>query len=295
MDASLPKTRLRRVTCAVAAVAAAAALTACSTENEDATPDSGATEQTQAAEGEGEVSEENAAPKAPLSELILTGEEVPGLNFEPLGPDGMMQDLVSQVPDDVEFQPAECKEFANYGGEDSAGLELRMSGYEDNSKLAGVSLSSDVELAGKAPQLVSQCPHYSFEADLSDFVKEQTANSGYEITPEIEQMLGPDFGKTSQDISVSGVEAEAPEGVDKFFAFYIEGTESAMGQEFPVAKLQLVGVVDGVFVSAYGAPFSGLDPETGELMGNPQVVDKEAYQAKAEEVFAAQVEKIRNA
>lgn len=295
MDASLPKTRLRRVTCAVAAVAAAAALTACSTENEDATPDSGATEQTQAAEGEGEGSEENTAPDAPLSELILTGEEVPGLNFEPIGPEKMMQDLTSQLPDNFEIEPAECKEFADYNSESSEGPEARVSGFDNNSKLAAVSLSSDTELAGNVSKLVSQCPHYSIDADLSGFVKEQTKDSGYELTPEIEEMLGPDFGKTSQNNTVSEVEAEAPDGVDKFFAFFLEGTETSMGQEFPVAKLQMVGVVDGVTVTATGSPFAGIDPQSGELVGNPSDTNIESYKTKTEEVFAAQVEKIRNA
>lgn len=294
MNTSLSKTRFRRVTCAVAAAAAATALTACSTENEDATSGTGAEEQTQAA-AESEGSEKNTAPDAPLSDLILTGEEVPGLNFEPIGPEGMMQDLVSQLPDNFEIEPAECKEFANYNSENAEGVEARVSGFDNNSKLAAVSLSSDVELASNVSELVSQCPHYSIDADLSGFVKEQTKDAGYELTPEIEEMLGPDFGKTSQNNTVSEVEAEAPDGVDKFFAFFLEGTETAMGQEFPVAKLQMIGVVDGVTVTATGSPFAAIDPQSGELKGNPSDTNIESYKAKTEEVFAAQVEKIRNA
>ena len=288
MSTSLHKTRFRRLTCAAAAVAAAAALTACSAENEESGPATGSEEQSQAAE-------ENAAPDAPLSELILAGDEVPGLNFEPLGPDGMMQDMLSQAADGATVEPAECAEFADYGG-NAEGAEMRMSGFDNNSKIAGVTLSPNVGLATNAPDIVSTCPSYTVNVDNSELIRDYAEESaGEEMPPEVEEILGDDFGKSTQTVSIFEVEAAAPEGVEDFYAFYLEGTETAMGPEFPVAKLQIVGVVDGIAVMATGAPFAGLDPATGELMGNPQEVDTQAYQAKAEEVFAAQVEKIRSA
>lgn len=298
MSTSLHKSRFRRLTCAAAAVAAAAALTACSAENEDSGPATGSEEQTQAAaesEGGGKGAEENAAPDAPLSELILAGDEVPGLNFEPLGPDGMMQDMMAQAAQGATVEPAECAEFADYGS-NAEGAEMRMSGFENNSKIAGVTLSPNVDLVINAPDIVSTCPSYTVNVDNSELIRDYAEESaGEEMPPEVEEILGDDYGKSTQTVSISEVEAAAPEGVEDFFAFYLEGTETAMGQEFPVAKLQVVGVVDGIAVIATGGPFAGLDPETGELMGNPQEVDKQAYQAKAEEVFAAQVEKIRSA
>ena len=288
MSTPLHKTRFRRLTCAVAAVAAASALTACSAENEDSGPATGSEEQT-------EATEENAAPDAPLSELILAGDEVPGLNFEPLGPDGMMQDMMSQAADGATVEPPECAEFADYGG-NAEGAEMRMSGFDNNSKIAGVTLSPNVDLATNAPDIVSTCPSYTVNVDNSELIRDYAEESaGEEMPPEVEEILGDDFGKSTQTVSISEVDAAAPEGVEDFYAFYLEGTETTMGQEFPVAKLQIVGVVDGIAVMATGAPFAGLDPETGELMGNPQEVDTLAYQAKAEEVFAAQVEKIRSA
>lgn len=286
----------RRLTCAVAAIATAAALGACSTDDESSS-EAGSSEQTQAAEQAGDTDEggEGETPDAPLSELILTGDEVPGLNLEPLGPENMMQDLVSQLPDNVEVTPPECKDIANFGSDPEQTPESRVSGYDDNSKLVGVSLSPDVSMAVNTPDLVSKCPQYTVETDLSEFVEEQTANSGYEIPPEAQEMLGPDFGKSTQTNTLSEVQAESPEGVEDFYAFYLEGTESALGQEFPVAKLQIVGVIDGIMVSVTSSPFAVPDPQTGELLGTPADIDKDAYLAKAQEVFNAQVEKIRNA
>lgn len=137
MNTSLSKTRFRRVTCAVAAVAAATALTACSTENEDATSGTGTEEQTQAAAG-GEGSEENTAPDAPLSDLVLTGEEVPGLNFEQFGDEELIGNVFAHASEGITIEPAECKDLADLQASDAEGLVGMMSPFEDNSSMVTV-------------------------------------------------------------------------------------------------------------------------------------------------------------
>lgn len=298
MNTSLHKTRFRRLTCAVAAVAAAAALTACSAENEDSGPAPGSEEQTQAAaesEGGGKGTEENAAPDAPLSDLILAGDEVPGLNFEQMGNEEFNSSIATMAEEGTTIEPAECQGFANIAAGDVEGLVAAISPVDNGSSLAGVALSPNAERASTTSELVKKCPQYTAEIDNHDAIMDLAGGEGNEVPPEVEEMVRGDFGKSTQNVTMSEVEVQAPEGVEDLFAYFVEGTMSTMGQEFPTAQMQILGVVDGILVTATSGPLSGLDPVSGEQTGIPGEIDKELYQAKAEEVFAAQVEKIRSA
>lgn len=294
MNTSLSKTRFRRVTCAVAAVAAATALTACSTENEDVASGTDTEEQAQSAAG-GEGSEENTAPDAPLSDLVLTGEEVPGLNFEQFGDEELIGNVFAHASEGITIEPAECQDLADLQSSDAEGLVGMMSPFEDNSSVVTVGVSPNVERASKISEQVSKCPQFTTEIDNHDLIMDAAGGEDMEMPPEVQEMIRNDFGKSTQSATSTELEAQAPEGVEDFFAYYIEGTTTTMGQEYPTAQAQLVGVVDGVLVVTSSGPLSGFDPVSGEQTGKPGEANKELYQAKAEEVFAAQVEKIRNA
>jgi len=284
--------RIRMDAAAVALVAlmGGAGLAACSSDSDSA---EGAAEATSASASDGS----GEKPDAPLEDLLIADDAVPGVPMSPGFDQQMAQGIMGaaesgQVKFDV--QPAECSEMIDFTQRKAPTSKFGM--YDNDTKLASVMISEEPGNAKKWTDLISKCPSVTLSTDSSEFAKQGAADMmGEEIPPEVLDSLGEDFGKTTLETKYTEVDAEAPEGVSDFHVFRMEGQESTMGVTLPTAQVIAFGSVDGIFVSTSGSSSAMPDPTTGEPLKELQPADMDAFQAKAEEILRAQAEKIQNA
>lgn len=276
---------------ALVALMGGAGLAACSSDSDSA---DGAAEATSAAAEEGSTGDK---PDAPLEDLLIADDAVPGVPMSPGFDQQFAQGIMGaaesgQVKFDV--QPAECSEMIDFTQRKAPTSKFGM--YDDDTKLASVMISEEPDSAKKWTDLISKCPSVTLSTDSSEFAKQSAAEMmGEELSPEVLDNLGEGFGKTTLETKYTEVEVEAPEGVSDFHAFRMEGQESTMGVTLPTAQVIAFGSVDGIFVSTSSSSSALPDPTTGEPLKELQPADMDAFQDKAEEIFRAQAEKIQNA
>lgn len=219
--------------------------------------------------------------------LSLTGGEVPGMDFDHFSHTRVPSDPIDTY--ELSDTPLpQCAKLANLDIADADDATESASTYDEQTKTAVVNLSLDTSLVDQLRNFVTQCGDHEFTLDHSEMMERSARQAGAEISP--------GYGIFDYDNTVAEIDAAQPEGVEDFYALHIRGTQTHMGREVPISRLQLVGVVNGIFVSAFS---SAVLPPSDDPMEIPEIdpanTEASALQGRTEEVFAAQVEILRNA
>ncbi len=252
---------------AAAALAAALALTACSSDDAGdgagAAPDQSSDPMnvTTAAEEPDQAPADRApgAPDTPVAELVLNDRDAPELGLVAIPADQIAEgvDAMGGITEGARVEPAECADFgaAAMDGRSAPDTTAIQTGQAGETP---VSVAVSTVTAGITDQraMVERCPEMTMFLPLN----------GAEAQVESSNRLLP---------------GEAPEGVEHFVALEQESTVEVAGVTHTTTNIVINGAVRGIGVTVSAVGINGPVPDDA----------RDAAMA----AFATQAEKIRNA
>lgn len=265
---SLPRRRGRRLLAVSAALGLALSVSACTigeSDDDKAAAGSTSTEQSATAESSASADADKAAdsggdaPAAGIDELILNSTDAPELGLKPVPAEEIAggMDALGALAQDVKVDPPHCADLNQDAltAKAEPGTIAIQSGMQGQTPFAVALTTSPEGLPQRAGE-IEKCPVMTVTIPIEgQEIKSETTNT----------ML--------QD--------KAPEGVEDFAAVLQDTSMDIAGQAMNSGTVMITGTVRGIGVSVTGTSAIGeLSPEA---------------QAQALDVFAKQVEKIRNA
>ncbi len=256
-----PRSPFPRALAASGALCLALTAGACTIDGGD--DDEGVTTTTSAAaapaEPAGSADPGSAPPAGSVDQLVLTAEDAPEWNLQPVPADQIAGglDAIGALTAEVRVEPERCAEVnADAAAARSEPGSIAIQGGQVGEVSYAVAVSRATDGLAERARQVEDCPVMSVAFPLQ----------GEELVTETRNSL---------------LDVGAPEGVEDFAAVLQDSSVDMMGQTVSTSNLMITGVVRGLAVSVTASHAAGPVPEDAR--------------ATALEVFARQADKIRAA